>query len=131
MVLNQSHLRRILAEYSHYYNERRPHQGLDGEPHCHSVCQSSLLLFVDVMFWGASFTITIARRNPYFSAEMSFPRLTRWVAVTATRSDSSSVRLLSADSERLYSLEDLPLLVSGADPYQNLAWSPPKSQTLR
>ncbi len=30
IVLNQSHLRRILTEYSRYYNERRPHQGLDG-----------------------------------------------------------------------------------------------------
>jgi putative transposase len=30
IVLNQSHLRRVLAEYSQYYNERRPHQGLDG-----------------------------------------------------------------------------------------------------
>ena len=28
--LNQSHLRRLLTEYSHYYNERRPHQGLAG-----------------------------------------------------------------------------------------------------
>lgn len=30
IVLNQSHLRRILTEYSQYYNKRRPHQGLDG-----------------------------------------------------------------------------------------------------
>ena len=30
IVLNQSHLRRLLTEYSHYYNERRPHQGLAG-----------------------------------------------------------------------------------------------------
>jgi len=30
IVLNQSHLRRIFTEYSHYYNERRPHQGLNG-----------------------------------------------------------------------------------------------------
>lgn len=30
IVLNQSRLRRILTEYSHYCNERRPHQGLNG-----------------------------------------------------------------------------------------------------
>jgi transposase InsO family protein len=30
IVWNQSHLRRVLTAYSHYYNERRPHQGLAG-----------------------------------------------------------------------------------------------------
>ena len=33
---------------------------------CHSICQSSMLLFVDVTFWGASLKITIERRNGYF-----------------------------------------------------------------
>ena len=30
IVLNHSHLRRILKEYSRHYSERRPHQGLEG-----------------------------------------------------------------------------------------------------
>ena len=30
IVLNQFHLRRVLTEYSQYYNKRRPHQGLEG-----------------------------------------------------------------------------------------------------
>jgi transposase InsO family protein len=29
LVLNQAHLRRVLNEFLVYYNERRPHQGLD------------------------------------------------------------------------------------------------------
>ena len=29
LILNERHLRRVLTEYMAYYNERRPHQGLD------------------------------------------------------------------------------------------------------
>ena len=66
IVLNQSHLRRILTEYSHYYNERRPHQGLDGAtplpldlPTIDAPIRRRDIL-------GGSFTITIERRNGYF-----------------------------------------------------------------
>lgn len=30
LVLNESHLRRVLAEYVEYYNEARPHCSLNG-----------------------------------------------------------------------------------------------------
>jgi len=34
IILNEQHLKRILAEYSEYYNQHRAHQGLDGDsPH--------------------------------------------------------------------------------------------------
>ena len=29
LILNQAHLRRVLCEYIAYYNQARPHQGLD------------------------------------------------------------------------------------------------------
>jgi putative transposase len=29
IILNERHLRRVLKEYVTYYDERRPHQGLD------------------------------------------------------------------------------------------------------
>jgi putative transposase len=29
LIVNQTHLRRVLAEYVMYYNTARPHQGLD------------------------------------------------------------------------------------------------------
>ncbi|NDJ77902.1 MAG: transposase [Chloroflexi bacterium] len=29
IILNARHLRRVLQEYTTYYNERRPHQGLE------------------------------------------------------------------------------------------------------
>jgi putative transposase len=29
IILNENHLRRVLNEYIEYYNDRRPHQGLD------------------------------------------------------------------------------------------------------
>ena len=29
LILNERHLHRVLTEYLAYYNERRPHQGLD------------------------------------------------------------------------------------------------------
>jgi len=29
LIINQSHLRRILREYSQYYNRARPHQGIN------------------------------------------------------------------------------------------------------
>lgn len=66
IMLNQSHLRRISAEYSQYYNEQRPHQGLEGATPLPLNLPVIVLLFVDVTFWGASFTITIARRNRFF-----------------------------------------------------------------
>jgi len=28
-IWNEAHLRRVLLEYVHYYNSRRPHQGLE------------------------------------------------------------------------------------------------------
>jgi hypothetical protein len=32
MVLNENHLRWVLREFIHYYNERRPHRSLDLRP---------------------------------------------------------------------------------------------------
>jgi hypothetical protein len=32
LILNEAHLRRVLNEFLIYYNQRRPHQGLD-QPH--------------------------------------------------------------------------------------------------
>jgi putative transposase len=32
LILNQGHLRFVLAQYLHYYNHRRPHQGLGQRP---------------------------------------------------------------------------------------------------
>ena len=29
LILNESHLRRVLKEYGEYYNRARPHQGID------------------------------------------------------------------------------------------------------
>jgi uncharacterized protein (DUF2384 family) len=29
LILNETHLRRVLREYIAYYNERRPHQSMD------------------------------------------------------------------------------------------------------
>jgi putative transposase len=29
IIVNEAHLRKVLQEYSRYYNHRRPHQGLD------------------------------------------------------------------------------------------------------
>ncbi len=55
----------------------------------------------------------------------------RWVAITTNRTNSGGVRVLAADSHRLRSVEDLPLLAGGFDQYRDLAWSPPESQTFR
>lgn len=29
LIMNEAHLRRVLREYATYYNERRPHQGIE------------------------------------------------------------------------------------------------------
>ena len=33
IFVSEQHLRKTLAEYRVYYNEARPHQGIDGIPH--------------------------------------------------------------------------------------------------
>jgi len=41
LIINETHLRNVLNEYLAYYNERRPHQGLDQQsPIPRSVCQT-------------------------------------------------------------------------------------------
>jgi hypothetical protein len=32
LILNERHLWRVLTEYTHFYNERRPHQGQGQRP---------------------------------------------------------------------------------------------------
>ena len=32
LIVNEAHLRSVLAEYAAYYNHRRPHQGRDQGP---------------------------------------------------------------------------------------------------
>lgn len=32
LIVNQTHLRSVLADYAAYYNHRRPHQGRDQMP---------------------------------------------------------------------------------------------------
>ena len=68
IVLNQFHLRRVLTEYSQYYNERRPHQGL--------AAATPLPLDLPTIdapirrrdTLGASFRITIKPGNDHFWA---------------------------------------------------------------
>ncbi len=39
IILNEAHLRRVLQEYIHYYNSRRPHQGIQQD--CPNTFQST------------------------------------------------------------------------------------------
>ncbi len=67
----------------------------------------------------------------YHTMEVAMSPDGRWVAVAANRTNSGGVRVLAADSHRLRSVEDLPLLAGGLDQYRDLAWSPPESQPFR
>jgi hypothetical protein len=69
--------------------------------------------------------------SPYHMMDVAFSPDGRWVAITTHRTDSSSVRVLAADDDRLRSVENLPLLAGGVDEYRDLDWSPPESQTFR
>ena len=40
LIINQSHLRSVLTEYTDYYNTARPHQGIDLKTPIHRYHQS-------------------------------------------------------------------------------------------
>jgi putative transposase len=65
LILGQGHLRRVMREYIGYYNQARPHQGI--EQRCpipiDSARTDGAVKRRDVLGGAASFTTTIERRH--------------------------------------------------------------------
>jgi hypothetical protein len=61
IILNEQHLRQLLTGYLDYYNERRPHQGLEQDSPLGLNPVSKKAQFAIIRCWVASFEPTIAK----------------------------------------------------------------------
>lgn len=64
LILNHRHLRHVLQEYEQYYNEARPHQGIDQEIPIVSNHEIGEVQFDVVMYSVALCTTTIEPLDP-------------------------------------------------------------------